>query len=238
MLYTVYASTTNYGTGFVLSKDQAIDQIQSQSVGQVEEATAFDATPMRGSDGAFAGYALYDPDTEELSLGTTEGIEPLEGTAELQVLTTTGRTFVVSVGDLEGVRPGDLDTLPGFPADPETYLMPTEDGGNVIISGGQAFEAAAQFQYDPERDVVVDNETGHRLHARRGPVHGARRNGPVAGVPDQRRVRQLPRDLHRERVPRRVLARLGVEHRLRRAVRDHDVRLRAAAGDGVQRASG
>ena len=81
---------------------------------------------MRGADGAFAGYALYDPETEELSLGTTEGIEPLEEPAELQVLTTTGRTFVVSVGDLEGVRPGDLDTLTGFPADPESYVMPTE----------------------------------------------------------------------------------------------------------------
>ena len=73
VLYTAYVSTTNYGTGFVLTKDQAIDQIQSQSVGQVEEATAFDATPMRGPDGSFAGYALYDPETEELSLGTDRG---------------------------------------------------------------------------------------------------------------------------------------------------------------------
>ena len=39
VLYTVYASTTNYGTGHVLSKSQAIDQIQSQSVRPVEGAT-------------------------------------------------------------------------------------------------------------------------------------------------------------------------------------------------------
>ena len=32
VLYTAYMSTTNYGTGFVLSKDQAIEQIQSQSI--------------------------------------------------------------------------------------------------------------------------------------------------------------------------------------------------------------
>ena len=114
---------------------------------------------MRGPDGAFAGYALFDPETEELSLGTIDGIEPLDEPAELQVLTTTGRTFVVSVGDLEGVRPGDLDTLTGFPADPESYVMPTEEGGNVLISGGQAFEAAAQFEYDEARDVIVDTET-------------------------------------------------------------------------------
>ena len=40
VLYTAYASTTNYGTGFVLSRDQAIDQIQSQSVGPVEGSVA------------------------------------------------------------------------------------------------------------------------------------------------------------------------------------------------------
>ena len=32
VLYTAYASTTNYGTGHVLTRAQAIDQIQSQSV--------------------------------------------------------------------------------------------------------------------------------------------------------------------------------------------------------------
>ena len=40
VLYTGYMSTTNYGTGFVLSEDQAIDQIQSQSISQAEGATA------------------------------------------------------------------------------------------------------------------------------------------------------------------------------------------------------
>ncbi len=36
VLYTAYTSTTNYGTGFVLTKDQAIAQIQSQSISQAE----------------------------------------------------------------------------------------------------------------------------------------------------------------------------------------------------------
>ena len=51
VLYTAYASTTNYGTGFVLTRDQAIDQIQSQSVGRVPESVAYDVTPLRGADG-------------------------------------------------------------------------------------------------------------------------------------------------------------------------------------------
>ncbi len=70
VLYTAYASTTNYGTGHVLSKSQAIDQIQSQSVRPVEGATRYDITPLKDADGVFAGFALFDPEAEQLFLGT------------------------------------------------------------------------------------------------------------------------------------------------------------------------
>lgn len=161
VLYTAYSSTTNYGTGHVLTKQQAIDQIQSQSIGRVEGSTAYDVTPLAGPDGDFAGYGLYDPATEELFLGTTESIEQLTEPAELQVLTTTQRTFVVSVGDLSGVRPGNVDTLTGYPSDPEAYLMPGEtDGSEIRISGGQAFEAGPTRAYDADTETVTDLTTG------------------------------------------------------------------------------
>jgi arabinogalactan oligomer/maltooligosaccharide transport system permease protein len=187
VLYTAYASTTNYGTGFVLTRSQAIDQIQSQSIGRTEGAVAFDATPLRGPDGSFAGYGLFDPDTEELFLGTTEGLEPLTEPPELQVLTTTGRTFVVRVGDLEGVRPGEVDTLPGFPADPESFVMPGEtEGSEIRISGGQAVESRATRVYDPGTDTITDTETGTVYTAQDGefvsPDGEALRPGFTAGV--------------------------------------------------------
>jgi arabinogalactan oligomer/maltooligosaccharide transport system permease protein len=162
VLYTVYASTTNYGTGHVLSEAQAIDQIQSQSVRRVEGATAYDATPMRGDDGTFAGFGLFDPEAEQLFLGTTEGLEELDtADAELQVLTTTGRTFVVRVGDLTGVRPGDVDTLPGFPANAAAYVMPGEtEDASIQISGGQAYEARSTRVYDPDAGTITDIDTG------------------------------------------------------------------------------
>ena len=159
VLYTAYASTTNYGTGFVLSRDQAIGQIQSQSVGRTEGSTAYDATPLR-DDSGFVGYALFDPETEELFVGTADGVEALPGDAELQELATTGRTFVVAAGDLRGVRPGDLDTLPGFPADPDSFVIPGEDGGEIRISGGQAFAQGTRFRYDEAQDAIVDSDTG------------------------------------------------------------------------------
>ncbi len=161
VIYTAYISTTNYGTGFVLSKSQAISQIEAQSVTRAEGAVAFDATALRGDDGRFAGYALYDPATEELFLGTEESFEPLEGDVELQVLSTTGRTFVVSAGDYEGVRPGELDELPGYPAAGVTFAIPAGDDRFIGISGGQAVESRATLSYDAARDAIVDLESGN-----------------------------------------------------------------------------
>ncbi len=161
VLYTAYISTTNYGTGFVLSKDQAIDQIQSQSITQAEGATAFDVTPMAGRLGRFAGYGLFDPETSEAFLGTEDGLEPLEDDVETQVLSTTGRTFIVSAGDLTGVRPGQVDELAGYPSDPAAYLIPGQTEGSFIgISGGQAFESAPSMVYDADNGTMTDTETG------------------------------------------------------------------------------
>ena len=107
VLYTAYSSLTNYGTGHVLSRSQAIAQIQSQSVAAVEGATRYDVTPLAGPDGTFAGFGLYDPASGQLFLGTDTELTELDAsTAQLQTLTTTGRTFVESVGDYTGVRPG------------------------------------------------------------------------------------------------------------------------------------
>lgn len=169
VLYTAYASITNYGTGFVLTEQQAIDQIQSQSIRRTEGAVAYDVTPLRDADGRFAGYGLFDPDTERLLLGTTEGVTPLDAPAELQLLTSTGRTFIVSVGDLGGVRPGEVRELPGYPADPATYVMPGETSASEIrISGGQAFESRATRVYDAATGTITDVDSGIEYRAVEG----------------------------------------------------------------------
>ena len=177
VLYTAYASTTNYGTGHVLSKSQAIDQIQGQSVQPVEGATRYDITPMKDASGLFAGFALFDPEGEQLFLGTDTELTELDlDDAQLTTLVTTGRTFVESAGDLTGVRAGDVRTLPGYP-DPETYQMPgeTEDAA-ITITGGQAVES---------RSTLV-------VRRRRRHDHRRRRPGEPDRLPRARRARSSP----------------------------------------------
>ena len=64
---------------------------------------------MKDADGVFAGFALFDPEAEQLFLGTDTELTELDlDDAQLTTLVTTGRTFVESAGDLTGVRAGDV----------------------------------------------------------------------------------------------------------------------------------
>jgi arabinogalactan oligomer/maltooligosaccharide transport system permease protein len=162
VLYTAYASTTNYGTGHVISKAQAIERIQRQSVAPVEGATRYEVTPLKDADGAFAGFALYDPEAEQLFLGTQTELTELDvGDAELVTRVTTGRTFVESVGEYTGVNPGDVDVLPGYPADPDSYVMPgTAEDTPIGIDGTQAAESRTTRIYDAGDGTITDSATG------------------------------------------------------------------------------
>jgi arabinogalactan oligomer/maltooligosaccharide transport system permease protein len=169
VLYTAYSSTTNYGTGHVLTKAQAIDQIQGQSVRAVEGATRYDITPLEGADGAFAGFALYDPESEQLFLGTEEELTELDvGEAEMTTLATTGRTFVASIGEYTGVRAGEVRSLPGYP-DLDTYQMPgaAEDAA-ISITGGQAVEMTTARVYNSDSGTITDAVTGTVYHEEDG----------------------------------------------------------------------
>ena len=169
VLYTVYTSTTNYGTGHVLSRSQAIDQIQSQSVQAIEGATRYDVTPLVGPDGTFAGFGLYDPESDQLFLGTDTELTELDlSDASLTTLATTGRTFIESVAEYTGARPGDVRTLPGYP-DPGEYQMPGETADAAItISGGQAFENSTTRLYDADAGTITDVSTGVVYHQEGG----------------------------------------------------------------------
>ena len=223
VLYTAYASTTNYGTGHVLSKSQAIDQIQSQSVRPVEGATRYDITPMKDADGVFAGFALFDPEAEQLFLGTDTELTELDlADAQLTTLVTTGRTFVESVDDLTGVRAGDVRTLPGYP-DPDTYQMPgeTEDAA-ITISGGQAVESRSTRVVRRRRR----HDHRHRRRTRRSSTTRRRASSSPTteprlspGFTDRVGFDNYRRGVHVVGVPRAVLPRAGVEPRLRPRLR-------------------
>ena len=144
----------------------------------VEGATRYDVTPLTDADGTFAGFGLYDPESEQLFLGTDTELTELDlADAQLQTLTTTGRTFVESVGDYTGVRAGEVRTLPGYP-DPDDVPDAGRDRGrgdhDLRRAGGREHAPRASTTPRPTRSPTPP--TGVVYHERRGLLRRRRRD--------------------------------------------------------------
>jgi arabinogalactan oligomer/maltooligosaccharide transport system permease protein len=148
VLYTGYIAFTNYGTGHILTQDQAIEQIETQSLSSPPDAVRYEAVPLQNDDGDLA-LLLTDPDGEEF-LGTTDGLEPADegATADFEEL-----TFSES-GDLS-------DELLAL-------RVPTEDGEIRLTTLTTASAQVQLFQFDEDLDAMVNQETGEEFRAVEG----------------------------------------------------------------------
>ena len=163
ILYNIYVSTTNYGFGHLLTKEQAVQQFESRMY-LPEEAGAYTWTAYRSETGLFA-----------LWLQTDDGQGLLAFPGE--------ETSAVQAGE-QGV--GDLDA-DGVPLTIEGYqrlnrLMVVryiDELGALSFGQGErivrvsSLDSAAELQpkylYDRAADLLVDQETG----AEYAPLHGA-----------------------------------------------------------------
>jgi arabinogalactan oligomer/maltooligosaccharide transport system permease protein len=147
VLYTVYISTTNYGTGNNLSRSQAIDQIQRQSIGAVTDTVRYDLQVLARDDvdGEIA-FLLTDPDGD-VFLGTADGLEP------------------VPAGDV--IEDGRRQTIEGYVAlntgqsqdrvaDINALQVPSDTGAIVNDGFGDAFAQQQQYVYDESSGTMVD----------------------------------------------------------------------------------
>ena len=102
VLYTGYVSLTNFGTGNVLDKAGAIEQLQAQATRVPADAVRYDvavfADPDAGEDPGVEGIGLLltDPD-EQVFFGTAEELVPLEDLPDV----TLEDDRVVAVGAYE-----------------------------------------------------------------------------------------------------------------------------------------
>lgn len=160
VVYTAYIGFTNYGTGNVLTKDQAIRGIEEASVAVPDDATRYQSRPLVGPDDALA-LLLTDPDGQTF-LGTTEGLTELaEGDVEGQGtdLTVLGEYRPMTLGEAQD-RQDEVAEFSVPVTDPDA-LEPGEQGNAISV---QTFSTAAvavqRFAYDVDRDVMVDQAEG------------------------------------------------------------------------------
>ena len=162
VLYTAYIGFTNYGTGNVLSEDQAVDRIVRDSITVPEGAIRYQSVPLANDDGDLA-LLLTDPDGDRF-LGTEEGLvavtdDDIVGEGAARVV--AGEFRPITLGDL-GDREAEILAF-SIPVEPDDLAELDVDVAVDAISV-QTFNTAAvavqRLEHDPARGVIVDLADG------------------------------------------------------------------------------
>jgi arabinogalactan oligomer / maltooligosaccharide transport system permease protein len=159
VLYTGYIAFTNYGTGHVLDKPQAVEQIETQSLTTPADAIRYAAVPLEGAGDEIV-VLLTDPEGAAF-LGSEEGLTP------------------VDPGDIQTDAAGEVVAVRNFPAltfteatdrsdDLLALRVPTDEGDIRLSTLRQASVQTQLYVYDETRDVMVNSETGVELSPVRG----------------------------------------------------------------------
>lgn len=161
MIFTGYASFTNYGTGHLDSKEAAIIALEQQSVSPIPGAPEYPVVPIVQDD--VIGMLVTDPTTGLASIGTSEALTPAN---PADVTFTDGKA--VAVNGWTTLNLGTLTSNPDYDAQWSALVVPlNEDTGSFLrpISIGAATEAQSGYVYDEQLDAMVDTKTGETFPA-------------------------------------------------------------------------
>lgn len=148
--YNVFLSTTNYGTGNIVSKEQAIAQILARATVSDAEARRFDLTVLEGADGELAMH-LVDPAGTEY-LGTGDGLRALDAA---EVERDGDRVQGVNVEGIGGFRTISLAEVSGRQREVLDLEVPTDSGVIMVSTFSTASERTRSLVYDADADVII-----------------------------------------------------------------------------------
>jgi arabinogalactan oligomer/maltooligosaccharide transport system permease protein len=158
VLYTGYVAFTNFGTGNILTREQAIERLLANSLRIPDDAVRYGLTVLVDPDGEVA-LLLTDPDGQRL-LGTEDGVLPLrpgEVVGEGRDVEVLGRYRAMRLGEVEARR-----------VEVFSLRVPLDDGSGAQLAVQSFSTAAVAVQglfLDPARGVLVEQATGTEFRA-------------------------------------------------------------------------
>lgn len=161
--YTFYLSTTNYGTGHILSKQQAIESLKGQYY-QPEDPTSY----------SFEAYENESGDIKLILQSETGEISYLTGGDKLEEVELGSDRFVDEDGD------GTIESFGNYELMNRSEVIgslqelqewkPKADGVALQMSNLTTFdERIARYEYLEKRDRIRDRQTGELFK----PVEGS-----------------------------------------------------------------
>jgi arabinogalactan oligomer/maltooligosaccharide transport system permease protein len=151
VIYTVYLSFTNYGTGHLITKNQAIAQIEDNSLQAAPDATRYRADIMKTPSGDL--YLLLTDPAGTYHTGQSGSLEPADPakvqTSDSGAVTAYGDDVALTVPEKSKLSQEQKDAL----------AVDTDTGTVQLTSLTGAAELVQRYHYDAGRDVMVDGST-------------------------------------------------------------------------------
>jgi len=153
ILYTVNVAFSNYSTGHILTKGQAIATIKVNSLEPPANGRQFDIAPAHSSSGKLV-LLMHDETSGAVYVGTKKGLTPLPKSSVK--LGPTGQP--TSVPGYTLIKGAELFALDQQLRD---FNVPTTGDATIQPQGTQiAVELRPTLRYDPKRDVFVSLADG------------------------------------------------------------------------------
>jgi arabinogalactan oligomer/maltooligosaccharide transport system permease protein len=149
IVYTIEVALSNYSTGHIISKADAIQQIKINSLQQPENGKQYEAAPARDKDGKLV-LILHDDATGAVYVGTTDSLKPLPKSSVKVDPNTSIPTSATGYKLITGAELFSLDTQLS------AFDIPTTGDAAIRPQGvHNAVELRPTLRYDAARDRFV-----------------------------------------------------------------------------------
>jgi arabinogalactan oligomer/maltooligosaccharide transport system permease protein len=147
IIYTVNVAFTNYSTGHILSKSEAIRGIQASSLQPPENGQTYAMAPARDASGNLV--LLLVADSGATYIGTKDGLKPIPKSS----VHTDATGAIASAEGYKLVKGAELFALDKVLT---SYTVPTKGAAAIRPEGlDTAVDLEPSLRYDPKRDVFV-----------------------------------------------------------------------------------
>ncbi len=162
VLYTAYVGLTNWSTGHILSKEQAIERLESIAVESAGDPVTLDLAVCRDAEGGLAFHVTGSDDEAWFGVPRPRGAEAGEAgllePAELGVTDEDGDGLPESIGAwtrLQGLQ------VIGVAGAMENLVLDLPGGqAEVLTTSSVRLVASGQrYRYDPATDTLLDTQT-------------------------------------------------------------------------------
>jgi arabinogalactan oligomer/maltooligosaccharide transport system permease protein len=151
--YTINVAFTNYSTGHILTKGQAIDGIKQVSLAPPENGQSYSMAPARDASGHLV-LVLVNSDTGAASVGSPNGLKPLERAA----VRTNSDGVIVSAAGYKLVKGNELFSLD---KQLQAYTVPRQGDSAIRPEGlDTALELQPTLRYDAAHDRFIRIKDG------------------------------------------------------------------------------